>query len=215
MVTATAMPQFPKKSFMTAAPVWIAIAGLVVVSLGWGISTWNALVQKDQQVRSAWAQVENAYQRRTDLVPNLVETVKGAANFEKTTFIEVAAARTRVAEIRPAELERTIDNAAAFQKYQTAQAQLSSSLGRLIAVAESNPSLQATANFRDLQAQLEGTENRITVERMRFNEAAGFFNTLRQSFPSMLVVGLASSRFSEKHYFESTPGSDKPPAVKF
>lgn len=209
------MAQQPKKFLMGGTVALLIIAGVVILSVGWGVTTWNALVQRDQQVRSSWAQVENAYQRRADLIPNLVETVKGAASFEKTTFVEVAEARARVGEIRPAELERTLEDPAAFQKYSAAQAQLSASLGRLIAVAESNPSLQATANFRELQAQLEGTENRITVERMRFNDAARDFNTMRQGFPAVVVANLFGARFSEKRYFESTPGADKPPTVRF
>jgi LemA protein len=177
--------------------------------------SYNSLVQLDQATQAQWAQVQNAYQRRADLVPNLVATVKGAANFEQSTMTAVTEARARVGQVTPAATEDILKDPAAFQRYQQAQAGLSSALGRLIAVSENYPQLKATANFRDLQAQLEGTENRITVERQRFNEAAQAFNTRRNSFPLVLIAGFFGDRFATKPYFTAQPGSEKAPEVKF
>src|SRR5215469_12971805 len=177
--------------------------------------SYNTLVQLDQATQAQWAQVQNAYQRRADLVPNLVATVKGAANFEKSTMVEVTEARAKVNQVAPAATAEILRDPAAFQRYQQAQAGLSSALGRLMAVAENYPQLKATANFRDLQAQLEGTENRITVERQRFNEAAQAFNTRRNSFPMVLIAGLFGDKFATKPYFTAQPGSEKAPEVTF
>jgi len=177
--------------------------------------SYNSLVQLDQATQAQWAQVQNAYQRRADLVPNLVATVKGAANFEQNTMTAVTEARARVGQVTPAAMQDILKDPAAFQRYQQAQAGLSSALSRLMAVAENYPQLKATANFRDLQAQLEGTENRITVERQRFNEAAQAFNTRRNSFPLVLIAGFFGDRFATKPYFTAQPGSEKAPEVKF
>lgn len=197
---------------------WIAL-GIVVVILVMGlacgayaVSTYNGLVRLDQGVQAQWAQVENVYQRRADLVPNLVETVKGAAAFEKDTFTAVTEARAKVGQIST---EGLANDPAAFAKFQQAQDGLSSALSRLMVVVERYPDLKATQNFRDLQAQLEGTENRITVERMRFNEAARAFNTKRQSFPTNMVAGFFGSRFNEKSYFKSQAGAEQAPKVQF
>jgi LemA protein len=177
--------------------------------------SYNSLVQLDQATQAQWAQVQNAYQRRADLVPNLVATVKGAANFEQSTMTAVTEARARVGQVTPAAMEEILKDSAAFQRYQQAQAGLSSALSRLMAVSENYPQLKATANFRDLQAQLEGTENRITVERQRFNEAAQAFNTRRNSFPMVLIAGFFGDKFATKPYFTAQPGSEKAPEVKF
>ena len=176
-------------------------------------SSYNHLVSLDQAVQAQWAQVENVYQRRADLVPNLVETVKGAANFEQQTLTAVTDARSQVGKVTVG--TDVIDDPASFQRFQQAEDQLSSSLARLLAVSEAYPQLSATQNFRDLQAQLEGSENRITVERQRFNEAALAFNTSRDSFPTALVAGFFGGRFNEKPYFEATPGAETAPVVKF
>lgn len=193
----------------------IALAGAALLLVGWLASTYNVLVRADQEVRSRWAQVENVYQRRADLVPNLVETVKGAAAFEQSTFTEVAEARAQVGQISGEGLARVLEDPQAFQRFQAAQQALTSSLSRLIAVSESNPDLKATANFRDLQAQLEGTENRIAIERMRFNESARDYNTLRARFPTMFVARAFGDRFAERPYFQADPGSQRAPAVNF
>jgi LemA protein len=195
-------------------------SGLVVLAvavvLGLAIaSSYNGLVNLDQAVRAQWGQVENVYQRRADLVPNLVETVKGAANFEKETYTKVAEARAKVVQISGEGLEKMLADPQAFQRFQQAQGELSSALSRLMAVSERYPDLKATANFRDLQSQLEGTENRIAVERMRFNEVAQTYNTKRQRFPTVLVASLFGSRFSEKPYFQAQAGAATAPQVKF
>jgi LemA protein len=197
--------------------LWIVVLALVtvvVVPVGCGASSYNKLVALDKAVQAQWAQVENVYQRRLDLVPNLVETVKGAAAFEKETFTNVAEARSRAAQATAATQSAPTD-AASLQRFQAAQEQLGSSLSKLMVVVERYPELRATQNFRDLQAQLEGTENRIAVERMRFNEAAQSFNTTRDSFPTTIFAGFFGSRFQEKAYFRSAPGSEVAPKVQF
>jgi LemA protein len=191
--------------------------GVVVIAVllfgTWGVGQYNALVKLDQSVRSQWAQVENVYQRRADLVPNLVETVKGAADFEKQTFTAVTEARARVGQITAD--ENLVNNPEAFARFQEAQDQLGSALSRLLVTVEKYPDLTATQNFRDLQVQLEGTENRITVERQRFNETAQSFNTKRMSFPTVLFAGFFGSRFAEKSYFKAQAGAETAPKVKF
>ncbi len=197
---------------------WIGLGCLVVVIvvvlLGavFVIGSYNALVRLDQQVQAQWAQVQNVYQRRADLVPNRVETVKGAAAFEKDTFTAVTEARAKVGQINAAGIA---NDPQAFAKFQQAQDGLSSALSRLLVVVEKYPDLKATQNVRDLQAQLEGTENRIAVERMRFNETAQAFNTRRMSFPTVLVAGFFGSRFNEKPYFQAQPGAETAPKVNF
>jgi LemA protein len=188
------------------------VAIVVVAVLGvWGVSSYNKLVSLDQAVQAQWAQVENVYQRRLDLIPNLVETVKGAAAFEKETYVAVAEARSKAAQ---ATVGKDITgDPGAFARFQQAQDALSSALSRLMVVSERYPDLKATQAFRDLQAQLEGTENRIAVERMRFNEVAQTYNSKRKSFPTVLIAGLLG--FPEKQYFHATAGADRPPSVKF
>ena len=197
---------------------WVPIAVVVfvvVVMLAWAASGYNSLVGLEQGVRSAWGQVENVYQRRADLVPNLVETVKGAAAFEKDTFTAVANARAQVGQVSAAGVEQITSNPEAMAKFQQAQDGLSSALSRLLVVSERYPDLKATAGFRDLQVQLEGTENRIAVERMRFNEAAQAFNTKRQSFPTVVIAGFFGDRFKEKPYFKAQTGAETAPKVTF
>ena len=193
-------------------------AAVLVIAVVLGIAlagSYNSLIRLDQAVQAQWAQVENVYQRRADLIPNLVETVKGAANFEKETYTAVAEARARVGQVSAEALKNVANDPQAFQKFQEAQAGLSSALSRLLAVSESYPDLKANQNFRDLQAQLEGSENRIAVERMRFNEVAQAFNTKRMSFPTVLIAGFFGSRFNEKPYFKAEAGAEKAPQVKF
>jgi LemA protein len=201
------------------AKIALAVLGAVVLVLiifgGAIASTYNSLVRLDQATQTQWAQVENQYQRRADLVPNLVGTVKGAANFEQSTLTAVTEARSRVGQVTSGAVENIARDPQAFARFQQAQDQLSSALSRLMVVAERYPELKATQNFRDLQVQLEGTENRIAVERMRFNEAAMAFNTKRETFPTVLIAGLFGSRFQEKPYFKSQTGAEKAPEVKF
>ena len=198
------------------ALIAVAVIVALVLIVGGSISsTYNALVRLDQATQAQWAQVENVYQRRADLVPNLVNTVKGAANFEKETLTAVTEARARVGQVTSGALENITRDPQAFARFQQAQDGLSSALSRLLVVAEKYPELKATAGFRDLQAQLEGTENRITVERQRFNEAAQAFNTRRESFPTLLIAGFFGQRFQPKPYFKATAGAEKPPEVRF
>jgi LemA protein len=198
-------------------PKWTlaAVAALLALGIFSVIGAYNSLVTLDQAVRAQWGQVENVYQRRADLVPNLVETVKGAAAFEKETFTAVTEARAKVGQVSSEALKNVTDDPAAFQRFEQAQGQLSSALSRLLVVAEKYPDLKATQNFRDLQAQLEGTENRIAVERMRFNERAQEFNARRNRFPTVLVAGFFGDRFKEKPYFTAQPGSSVAPKVQF
>jgi LemA protein len=200
---------------------WVAL-GLIGILILFGlaaglyaITTYNSLVRLDQAVQAQWAQVENVYQRRADLIPNLVATVKGAAAFEKSTFTEVAEARSKVGQISAQGLQNIANDPQAFARFQQAQDGLSSALSHLMAVVERYPDLKATQNFQELQAQLEGTENRIAVERMRFNEAAQAFNTRRQSFPTNIIAGLFGSRFNPKPYFKAQAGAETAPKVKF
>jgi len=190
-----------------------AIVLVAMIAAFWGIGSYNSLVALDQDVRAKWGQVENAYQRRADLIPNLVETVKGAAAFEKDTYTAVTEARSKVGQVQLD--ENLINNPEAFAKFQQAQDGLSSALSRLMVVVEKYPDLKATQNFRDLQSQLEGTENRITVERMRYNESAQAFNTKRMSFPMVLIAGFFGERFKEKAYFQAQSGAETAPKVKF
>ena len=187
---------------------------LLVVVLGLGtMGAYNALNSLSQAVDAQWGQVENVYQRRADLVPNLVETVKGAAAFEKDTFLAVTEARAKVGQV-------TVGNQApaspeAMARFQQAQDGLGSALSRLPVVVAKYPDLKATQNFRDLQAQLEGTENRIAVERMRFNQAAQAFNTRRNSFPTVLLAGFFGDRFRDRPYFKAQAGAESAPKVAF
>ena len=187
---------------------------VVVVALGIG-GSYNRLVRLQQAVDQSWAQVQNVYQRRVDLIPNLVNTVKGAANFEQQTLTAVTEARSKVGQVTSGALQNIVNDPQAFQRFEQAQAGLSSALSRLMVVAERYPELKATQGFRDLQVQLEGTENRVSVERMRFNEASQAFNTTRNSFPTVIVAGLFGSRFQTKPYFQAQTGAEKAPEVKF
>jgi LemA protein len=187
----------------------VLIGVIVVASVG---GTYNRLITLDQAVQSQWAQVESVYQRRADLIPNLVATVKGAANFEKSTYVAVAEARAKVGQLN---LGSSVPNDPnAFDKFTRAQDGLTSALSRLLVTVERYPDLKASQNFADLQAQLEGTENRIAVERMRYNQAAQAYNTTRDSFPTVFVATFFGSRFGEKPYFKSQPGAQNAPQVK-
>lgn len=191
------------------------VVGLIVlVTALWVAGSYNQLISLDQAVQSQWGQVESTYQRRADLIPNLVETVKGAANFEKSTYIAVAEARAKVGQVRVNTNTNAPVDQNALDRFAQAQGGLSSALSRLLVVSENYPELKANENFRDLQAQLEGTENRIAVERMRYNEAAQAFNTTRNSFPTVLVAGNFGARFQEKPYFKSEAGAQTAPHVK-
>jgi LemA protein len=191
------------------------VAVLVIVVLVVGLSlagTYNRLVTLGQEVDKQWSQVENQYQRRFDLIPNLVATVQGAAQFEKSTLEAVVQARASVgrAQINPSTAPT---DPAQLAQFEQAQASLGAALQRLLVVVERYPELKANANFRDLQAQLEGTENRIAVARMDYNKAAQDYNTARLRFPTNLMAGMLG--FKEKAYFKATAGSERAPAVQF
>ncbi len=192
----------------------IALAILVVVVIipGFAIqSTYNDIVAKEQQVNQQWSQVENVYQRRADLIPNLVATVKGYAAHEADTLETVTAARAQVGSVHVT--QDILKNPAEFQKFQQAQDTLSSALSRLMVVVERYPDLKANQNFLDLQGQLESTENRIAIERKRFNEVVAAYNTRVKQFPANLVAGFFG--FQAREYFQATPGSEKAPVVNF
>lgn len=201
-----------KKVLLGCGAAILLVAVILVLSIA---GSYNTLVRLDQATQSQWAQVENAYQRRADLVPNLVETVKGAAAFEQETLQAVTEARASVGQIGAGAVKALASDPEGLARFQKAQDGLSSALSRLMVVVERYPDLKATASFRDLQAQLEGTENRITVERMRFNEAARAFNTKRDSFPTVMVAGFFGDRFRSKPYFKASEGSAQAPKVKF
>jgi LemA protein len=193
----------------------IAVCIIIVAVLLFIGATYNSLVTLGQAVDAQWGQVQNVYQRRADLIPNLVATVKGAANFEKSTYEDVAKARASVGQISPQVVQNAINNPQDFAKYAAAQDALGSALSRLLAVVENYPQLRATENFQTLQAQLEGTENRIAFERKKYNDAAREFNTKRDTFPTVMIAGLFGGRFNEKPYFQAQPGAQTPPAVNF
>ena len=176
----------------------------------YGCSSYNGLVQKDASVQEKWAQVQTQYQRRSDLIPNLVRTVQGAANFEKSTLTAVIQARANATGIKVDASQLTPEN---IQKFQAAQDQLSGSLSRLLAVAESYPQLRATANFSELQAQLEGTENRIAVSRNDFNSVVKDYNVSVRSFPNSLFAGIFG--FGVKGFFEASQAAQNAPTVQF
>ena len=195
------------KKVLVVLLVVLGVIALIAMSFA---GAYNGLVQMDEKVKQAWAQVENVYQRRLDLIPNLVETVKGYAAHEKSTFVEVTEARSKAAgSISP----HTITDPAKFQQFQQSQAALSSALSRLMVVVEKYPDLKANENFLSLQAQLEGTENRISVERGRFNEAAQAFNTMFRQFPTNLIGGMFG--FKVKEYFKAETEAAKAPKVQF
>lgn len=189
-------------------------AGVVVAILAiWGIGSYNGLVGSREAVNSAWSQVENVYQRRADLIPNLVASVKGAANFEQTTLTQVVEARSRVGQVTTQAPGEILNDPQKFQQFQQAQDQLSSALSRLLVVVERYPELKAVQGFQDLMVQLEGTENRISTERRRFNEVAQDYNTRRQRFPTVLIASMMG--FQPRPYFQSQPGAETAPTVDF
>jgi LemA protein len=190
--------------------VVLGVIALIIVAIAGG--SYNRLVRLQQGVNTQWAQVQNVYQRRADLIPNLVATVSGAANFEKSTLTEITAARASVGQVKIDPNSAPTDPAK-LAEFERAQGQLSGALSRLLVVSERYPELRATQNFRDLQAQLEGTENRISVERRSFNEAVQQYNTAIKSFPAAFYAGMFG--FKERPYFAATPGSETPPKVQF
>jgi len=184
---------------------------IIVLTISWFVGHYNNLVTMEEQVTQSWSQVENQYQRRADLIPNLVNTVKGYASHEKETFTAVTEARAKVNQIHVT--SDMLNDPQKFQQFQAAQGGLSSALSRLLVTVEKYPELKANENFLQLQAQLEGTENRISVERRKFNKAVQGFNTTIRRFPANIIAGITG--FSQKQYFEATAGSDVAPKVEF
>lgn len=188
----------------------IVVAAIVFIGIIWGVRTNNRMITAEEGVSAAWAQVENVYQRRMDLIPNLVSTVKGAADFEKGTLEAVIDARAKATSVQVDANTLSEANIAAFQK---AQDGLSSALSRLMVTVERYPELKATENFRDLQAQLEGTENRITTERNKFNEVVKSYNTMIRKFPNSMIANMGG--FEKKGYFTAKEGAESAPEVNF
>ena len=194
--------------------IWIVI-GVVVALLAfglisWGIGTYNKIVSLEQEVVSQWGNVETQYQRRADLIPNFVNTVKGAADFEQETLTGVIEARSKATQVTLDPSTMTAEN---MQQFQEVQGEVSSALSRLMVVVERYPELKATQNFRDLQVELEGTENRISVERRNFNEKAREFNTYIKQFPKSIIAGMKG--FTVRPYFEAREGTENAPVVQF
>ncbi|MDP3580684.1 MAG: LemA family protein [Ignavibacteria bacterium] len=183
----------------------------VIFTISWVTSKYNGFVSLNEGVKGAWSQVENVYQRRSDLIPNLVATVKGVANFEKETYTAVTEARAKVGQMK---IDATqLDDPEAFARFQKAQDGLSGALQRLMVVSENYPQLKANENFLQLQAQLEGTENRITVERQKFNQVVQDYNTAIKKFPGVIIANFGG--FKEKAYFKAAEGADQAPKVQF
>lgn len=190
--------------------ILIAVIAFIFIIIGWISGMYNGLVTAEEGVNAQWANVENSYQRRADLIPNLVNTVKGYADFEKSTLTEVIEARAKATSININPEKLTPEE---LQKFQGAQDGLSSALGRLMVVMERYPDLKANQNFLDLQVQLEQTENRISNERRKFNEMAQTYNTNLRRFPKNMIAGMLG--FEKKAYFEAAEGAEKAPEVKF
>jgi LemA protein len=190
--------------------ILLGVVAVVVIIFLWGFSAYNGMVTEEESVDSQWGNVENVYQRRADLIPNLVSTVKGYAAHESSTLEAVVEARAKATSVTIS--AENLDEAS-LKKFQEAQGLLSQSLGRLLAVSENYPDLKANENFKELQAQLEGTENRIAVERNRYNEAAKQFNVAIRRFPASIVAGIGG--FSKKPYFQAESGASTAPKVEF
>jgi LemA protein len=187
----------------------VAIVIIAVIAI-WAVSAYNGLVKADEAVSTAWSNVENQYQRRADLIPNLVNTVKGYTAHENETLMAVTNARSQATAVSVNAEDLTAES---LQKYQKAQGEVGAALGRLLAISESYPDLKANENFRELQAQLEGTENRISVERRNFNDAVRSFNTSIRTFPRSLIASM--SGFEKRPYFEAAEGTSTAPEVQF
>ena len=188
----------------------IILVAVIAALAMWAISAYNGMVKMDESVNTAWSNVENQYQRRADLIPNLVNTVKGYAAHEKETLEAVMAARSKATQMTVDADNLTPEK---LQEYQKAQGEIGAALGRLLAITENYPDLKANQNFMELQAQLEGTENRISVERRNFNEVARTYNTSIRTFPKSILAGMFG--FDKRPYFEAEEGANKAPEVKF
>ena len=199
------------KGVMVGCGIGAVLVLIVIGLVMWGVGIYNELITLEEQVNQSWSQVENQYQRRADLIPNLVSTVKGVAGFEKETYTAVTEARAKVNQLNIS--PDILNDPAAFQEFRSAQNGLGSALSRLLVTVENYPQLKANENFQQLQQQLEGTENRISVERRKFNQAIQNYNTRIRKFPANFIANM--SGFVEKQYFEATEGSDEAPKVEF
>lgn len=200
-----------KKGWIIGLGILGVIILFVLIIGGWLASSYNNLVTLNETVEQAWSQVENQYQRRADLIPNLVNTVKGYANFEKEVLTDVTKARASVGQMTVT--KEVLNDPAAFQKFEQAQEGLKSALSRLLVTVEKYPDLKANENFLQLQSQLEGTENRISVERKAFNEKVQIYNTSVKKFPTNILAGIFGYR--EKQYFKAVAGAEAAPKVEF
>ncbi len=196
-----------KKSLLIS----LGILGVLLLTIMWGVGKYNSLVKLDEGVNGAWAQVQNQYQRRMDLVPNLVATVQGVANFEKSTLQAVIEARAKATQITLS--PELMNNPQAFRQFEQSQGQLTSALSRLLVTVEQYPNLKANENFLQLQSQLEGTENRIAVERKRFNETMQSYNATIRTVPTSMIASFGG--FTQKAYFQAQTGAETPPKVQF
>jgi LemA protein len=194
--------------------IWIIVGAVIALFVlgifSWATKAYNGMVTRQEAVTSQWGNVETQYQRRADLIPNFVNTVKGAAKFEQETLTKVIEARAKATQITLDPTKMTAEN---LQQFQSAQTELGSALSRLMVVVEQYPQLTATQNYRDLQVELEGTENRIAVERRKFNEVAQTFNIYIKRFPNNIIAGMFG--FTIRPYFQSTEGAEKAPQVQF
>jgi LemA protein len=200
-----------KRGMIVGCSVAGGLLLIIIILVAWGVGAYNNLVTVNEEVNQTWGQVENQYQRRADLIPNLVNTVKGYADFERGVLTDVTEARARVGQFNVT--PEVLNDPQAFQRFQQLQGELSGALSRLLVTVENYPQLKANENFLQLQAQLEGTENRITIARNRFNEVVQKYNTMIKRFPTAIFAGMFN--FDEKQYFRSAPGSDVVPRVEF
>lgn len=200
-----------KKGLLIGLSIGGAILLGIILLIMWGTRSYNNLVTMNEEVNKSWSLVENQYQRKMDLIPNLVNTVKGYANFEKQVLTDVTNARASASSVKVT--PEVLNDPQAFQKFQQMQGQLSGALSRLLVTVENYPELKANENFLQLQAQLEGTENRIAVERKRFNESVQTYNTLIKKFPTAIFAGIFN--FKDKQYFEAVSGAENAPKVEF
>lgn len=191
--------------------ILVAILAVFVLGISWGVGKYNGIIKLDEGVNEAWAQVQNQYQRRMDLIPNLVSTVQGVANFEKSTLQAVIEARAKATQVTLS--PQLLNDPQAFQKFEQSQGQLSSALSRLLVTVEQYPNLKANENFLQLQSQLEGTENRISVERKRFNEVVQGYNSHIRQIPNNFIASFGS--FQQKQYFQAQAGAEAAPKVQF
>ncbi len=189
----------------------LAVVGVLVLGVMWGVGKYNGIVKMDEGVNGAWSQVQNQYQRRMDLIPNLVATVQGAANFEKSTLTAVIEARAKATQVTLS--PQLLNDPQAFQKFEQSQGQLSGALSRLLVTVEQYPNLKANENFLQLQSQLEGTENRITVERKRFNDVVQEYNAHIRQVPTNMIASFGG--FQQKQYFQAQAGAETAPKVQF